>query len=383
MGVSNIKSLPHGKRTLSLFNGDVRMRILMAGVLFFLLMVGMGVQAQEVGPADALWEIYKQGDFEGVVLQGKAMLITDNETAQVNLAVGRSLVHLDKFDEAFPYLKRAAELDPQKNWVYAWAQVYLGISHFKTGQEKRAGQAWILARDCNATRNATRSAENNLNYLGLSEFFEQWKSFESEHFKFRFSGRLQDFNRVDFARSHDQAYGIITKWFGGGPDQKIRFLLWSSQEEADEAGMPTMGFSRPEEYLTHAVLGQTVGHEMTHIISRHAMKPTVISGLINEGVAVHMDLTGRDQMQRAINLMAEAKVKPLKVSIPALWLDWSLLPDLYSYPVAGAFVGMLVENGGKEKFLEFFVDQSFGHAQEVYGSDLQTWIDDFEKELYQ
>lgn len=361
------------------------MRIFIIGTILLLAINGAEAQTQpqETGPADALWEIYKQGDFEGVVVRGKAMLITETETAQVNLAVGRSLVHLEKYDDAFPYLKRAVEMDPAKTWVYAWAEVYLGISHYKTGNDGRARQAWILARDCQATANATRNARENLRLLGLSEFFDQWKSFETEHFSFRFSDRLVDFNRVDFARSHEEAFGVISKWFGGGPDKKIRFLLWSSQEEADEAGMQALGFSRPDEYLTHAVLGQTVGHEMTHIISRYALNPTVITGLINEGVAVHMDLTGRDQMLRARKLMDEAAVRPLKVSIPALWMDWSLAPDTYSYPVAGAFVAMLVEKGGKERFFEFFVDQSFKHAQEIYGDDLLVWIREFEDELYQ
>ncbi len=352
-------------------------------LIFLLLALSLQAhaQTQEKGPADALWEIYQQGDFEEVVTQGKALLAMDDETAQVNLAVGRSLVHLEKYDAAFPYLTRAVQMDPHQTWIYAWAQVYLGISHFKTGNEDRARQAWISARDCQATRNATRNAEGNLKLLGLSEFFNDWKPFETEHFSFRFSDRLENFDRVNFARSHEEAFFVITQWFGGAPEEKIRFL-WASQDEADEAGMPPLGFSRPDEYLTHAILGQTVGHEMTHIISRHALNPTLITGLINEGVAVHMDLTHRDQMERARRILAETVPKPLKVSIPALWLDWSLAVDSFSYPVAGAFVSLLLEKGGKEKFFEFFVDQSYEHAQLIYGQDLAAWIDEFEEDLY-
>lgn len=353
------------------------------GILMFLATGAALAQEVERGPADALWEIYQEGRFEEVITQGKALLAAEDETAQVNLAVGRSLVHLEKYEEAFPYLNRAAEIDPLKTWVYAWAQVYLGIVHYENGDETMARQAWILARDCNATRNATRNAVGNLNLLGLSEFFDNWKPFATEHFSFRFSDRLVDLDRVEFARLHEDAYQIISKWFGGGPEKKIRFLVWTDQAEADEAGMPPLGFSRPEEFLVHALVSQTLGHEMTHVISHHALQPTKVVGLINEGISVHLDQTGRDQMKRAQDTWNNTTPRPLKVSIPALWLDWSLAPDVLSYPVAGAFVAMLIDKGGKDRFLEFFVDQSYGHAQEIYGDKLAGWINEFEAELYQ
>ncbi len=341
------------------------------------------ISAQEKGPADDLWILYKQGQFEEVVAQGRVLLVTHTETAQVNLAVGRSLVHLEKFDDAFPYLTKSAQMDPQKTWVYAWAQVYLGLVNWKLGDDNRASQAFILARDCVATKNATRSAVTYMLRLGLSEFFADWVPLETEHFSFRISGRLKNFDRIAFVRRHEEAYAKITKWFGGQPEEKIRFLLWSSQEEADEGGIGTLGFSKPEMFLTHAVIGQTVGHEMTHIISYYALNPTVRNGLINEGIAVFMDQTNRDQMERARSLRDGGKSEEIRVSIPAMWEDWSLAPSEYSYPLAGAFVSMLIENGGKDKFFEFFLDQSYQHAQLVYGSDLSGWIENFEDKLYQ
>ncbi len=338
--------------------------------------------AQEKGPADDLWDLYQQGRFEDVVVQGRVLLATDKETAQVNLAVGRSLVHLEKFEDAFAYLTKAAQMDPQKTWVYAWAEVYLGLTHWKLGDDERASQAFILGRDCAATKNATRNAETYLLRLGLSEFFVDWTHFETEHFSFRFSGRLNNFDRVAFARRYEGAYADIAQWFGGGPEEKIRFLLWSSQEEADEGGIGQLGFSKPEIFLVHARIQQTVGHEMTHVISYHALNPTVRNGLINEGIAVYMDQTNRDQMEKARSLREAGEAEAIMVSIPAMWEDWSLAPSEYSYPLAGAFVSMLIDKGGKDKFLEFFKDQSFGHAQVVYGSDLAGWIEGFEKKLY-
>ncbi len=338
--------------------------------------------AQEKGPADDLWTMYQNGEFEKVVAQGRLLVATDSETAQVNLAIGRSLVHLDKYDDAFPYLTKSVQMDPQKTWVYAWAQVYLGMTNWKLGDDERASQAFILARDCAATKNATRNAETYMLRLGLSEFFAQWIPFETDHFSFRFSGRLKGVDRASFARRHEEAYAVITRWFGAEPEEKIRFLLWSSQDEADEAGVGKLGYSKPLMFLTHAVIGQTRGHEMTHIIAFHALNPININGLINEGIAVHMDQTNRDQMKRAQALRKDAGPEGFRVSIPAMWQDWSLAPGEYSYPLAGAFVAMLLEKGGKEKFVEFFKDQSYSHAKEIYGPELAGWVAEFEEKIY-
>lgn len=347
-----------------------------------LLVAATPALTQETGPADQLWPLYREGRFEEVVSRGQALIATGSESAAVNLAVGRCLVDLTRFEEGLPYLQKAVQQDAARTWVYAWAQVYLGNAHQALDDFPAAGRAWTLARDCRATRNATSAAAGSLLAFGLSEFFAGWRSFETDHFSFLFSNRLQDFDRVQYARIREEAYATITGWFGGGPGRKIRFIVWSSQEEADEAGMPTLGFSRPMQYLTHTLVQQTVGHEMTHVISYHALKPTVRTALINEGVAVHLDLTGRDQMARARRVLEQQKPRPLQVSIPALWLDWSLAPDTFSYPLAGAFVAMLIEKGGKEKFLEFFPDQSYTHALQIYGDDLGRWTQEFEARLY-
>lgn len=354
---------------------------IMKVLLVFLFLLAMPALAQE-GPADHLWELYQEGRFEDVVREGKVELTTGTPTAQVNLAVGRSLVDLERPDEGLIYLETAVRLDPGQTWVYAWAQNYLGAAHFHSGRLEEARAAWIKARDCGATRNSTRNAVSNLKILGLAEMYDDWKSFTSEHFAFRYSPLLQDFDGVAYARRREEAYEIISAWFGGGPEKKINFFVWSSNEESAEAGMPALGFSRPELYLVHATADQTVGHEMTHVISDHALKPEMVTGLINEGTAVYHDLTGRDQLERARQALAAAEAPDVEVAVAALWEDWSLLPNEISYPLAGAWVKQLLEQGGKEKFLAFFPDQRLAHAREVYGPDLQTWMEEFGQALY-
>ncbi|RKZ19819.1 hypothetical protein DRQ50_01335 [bacterium] len=351
-------------------------RILIAGLILALATIAVAQQ----GPADSLWNLYKQGRFDEVVTQGKALINTGQGSAQVQLAVGRALTDSGHYAEAIIFLEGAASGDRDHTWVYAWAQVYLGSCHWQLGDNQRARRAWIIARDVAATRNATRSAVGNLNAFGLAERFDSWQRFRTEHFSFLFSDRLTNLDRPDFARRREEAYDIISTWFGGGPDEPILFVVWADQTEADEAGMPTLGFARPELNLVHCRVQQTVGHEMTHIISNHALNPAVRNGLVNEGTAVRFDQTDRDRMETARKALAEAAGIPA-VSLAALWEDWSLLPTDVSYPVAGAWIARLIAKGGRELFLEFFTDQSLAHAREVYGEDLAGWMRDFEADL--
>ncbi|MEN8008203.1 MAG: hypothetical protein ABFS42_14375 [Candidatus Krumholzibacteriota bacterium] len=350
-------------------------------LVLVLLITATAAMAQS-GPAERLWSLYKEGRFEDVVREGKVELATGTPTAQVNLAVGRALVDLENFAEGLPYLEQAVRSDPGQTWIYAWAQVYLGTGQYRLGNLPQARAAFIKARDCAATRNATREAVNNLKILGLAESYDDWTTFTTEHFTFHFSANLTGFDEVTFARRHEEAYALISAWFGGGSTKPIRFFVWKDKDEARTANMPPLGFARPELNLVHAWSGQTVGHEMTHVISRHALQPEHVTGLINEGVCVHHDQTGRDQMTLAREELAKAPGMKVPVELAALWEDWSLLPGEVSYPVGGAWVKVLIDRGGKENFLEFFRDQRLANAREVYGSDLQSWMDEFTADLY-
>ena len=353
--------------------------VVIAGLLAILQ--GYPVQAQ-TGSADRLWGLYKEGRFEDVVREGKVELATGTPTVQVNLAVGRALVDLGKFGEGLPYLEQAVRGDPAKTWIYAWAHGYLGMGQYRLGNFQKARAALIKARDCAATRNATRYAVNNLKILGLAESYDDWTTFMTDHFAFHYSSNLADFEGVTFARTHEEAFAKITAWFGGGPAAPIRFFVWKDKDEALIASMPPLGFARPELNLVHARAEQTIGHEMTHVISHHALHPEHVTGLINEGISVYHDQTGRDQLALARAALADAPELSIQVELAALWEDWSLLPVDISYPVGGAWVKVLIDKGGKEKFLEFFRDQRLANAREVYGSDLQGWMDEFTAALY-
>lgn len=334
-------------------------------------------------PAMALWELYKQGQFEEVELQGKALLNTGTESSSILLAVGRSLTDLQRQSEAVFFLQRAVASDQNKTWIYAWAQVYVGKCRYHLQEMGLARDAWIAARDCAATEHATNEAIHYLKFFGLAESYDHWAGLETEHFSFYFSPVLIDTDKAVYAQQHELMYDQLVAWFGSPPKHRIRFFVWSDKTEAYLAGMPELGFSMPDGLVTHVCLEQTVGYEMTHIISNHAINPVVKIGLINEGAAVVFDGTGRNWMERAkkareYQALFSSTFRPVPLSAMALWLDWGSQTTDISYPVAGAFVNMLIQKGSREQFLEAFHDQSPEHFRQVYGDDLAVWIREFD-----
>lgn len=358
-------------------------------VVLFLVMIGLGTSpARAQDPALPLWDLYKQGQFEDVVFQGKALLNTGTESGAILLAVGRSLTDLNKQDEAQFFLQRAIVADYQKSWIYAWAQVYLGKCQYHLQDIESAAKSWVLARDCRATRNATQEANRYLANLGLSDRYVSWEKHETEHFVFHFSPGLVGADKELFSQQHEDMYDYQTIWFGGGPDRKTRYFIWKDAEEASQAGMPALGFSLPEYFVSHVRFEQTVGHEMNHIISHHAIKPATKTGLINEGSAKFFDGTGRNWMEvakgaRAAQAKNRGTGEAVPLSVMALWLDWGSQTIDVSYPVAGAFVEMMVKNGGQERFLEAFKDQSPENFGQVYGEEFAQWVSDFDAHLNQ
>ena len=209
-----------------------------------ILLIAATAQAQE-GPADRLWELYKEGRFADVIREGKVELTTGTPTAQVNLAVGRALVDSGKNQESLIYLETAIRLDPGKTWVYAWGQVYLGFAQLRLDQPDKAKDAWIKARDSAATTNSTRSAVNNLKILGLAEFYDDWKTFSTEHFEFHYSPRLKNFDGVAYARRHEEAYEIISAWFGKGPGRKSASSSGPTRPKPTRRACRSWGFQGP------------------------------------------------------------------------------------------------------------------------------------------
>jgi hypothetical protein len=213
---------------------------------------------------------------------------------------------------------------------------------------------------------------------GNAQTLVGWSTVETEHFRFQFPPQTHA-SPSTFSQQLEQAYTELRSTFPGTPPGKINFYVWNSSEDAEGLLGRPLGFANPKRMLIHATADQTRGHELTHVLVHYTAAPEVTTRFISEGTAVAFDLTGRDRLGIARTTLAQAQVRP--GGIARIWTTGESAPDALLYPVAGAFVQRLVERGGRDRFLRLLKRQTFEHAREVYGADLDRIIADFDSDL--
>lgn len=351
------------------------MRLMLRTSLICLSLLLIAPASAQDSPNQDLNDLYGQGQKERVLELAWERLASSPDDRELNLLVGRCLVDLGRAHEGKPYLQRVVD-DKQADWRHAWAQFYLGTIAVQDGDDDTARVLWTEVRDAKLTQNVARSAAGSLRGFALDEAFADWRSLRTEHCVFVFSPAHADRDLQEFADAHEKAWQHLTSFFGGMPPWSVRYVVWDSVEEARNlAGIQSLGFARPEACLVHCRWDQTLGHELTHVVSYQVLKPTARTGLINEGLAVCFDLSGRDRLVTAQQAAGAAGLTA--IDLPAWWEQPPTGQDACFYPVAGAWVQTLLDRGGKEALLALCREQSLANAQVIYGDSLAVWMDEF------
>lgn len=325
---------------------------------------------------EELWDLYSSGDYDLVIDVGESLLEIDPEGVELNLLLGRAYADNNEPGQAIPFLKTAIRSSNSNSSNNAWAGNYLGKCYFAIGEYDAARNALEKCVALNATKNVTSSSKSWLRTFGFHPFFEDWDVIESTHFVFHFSPDTHVEDKMEYVEIRERAFKQINSFFTASLPKKIDFFVWNSNKEGANVGLDQIGFAKPNFCLLHSRYNQTIGHEMTHIISNYITNNLQKTTFINEGTAVSFDLEQNNKM-----VISKNALNGQLISIKQLWEDWSILSTEISYPLAGAFVSRLIEWGGREKFLEFFKDQSLDNAWSVYGIELDDFITSFEDEF--
>jgi hypothetical protein len=349
-------------------------------LLGVVVLVGLFVSSAFAdGPHADLWDMYSGRDYDTAIDSAMVRLEVMPEDRDLSHLVGRCLFDAGRREEAVAYLQPLAEGEI-RDWRYAWSLFYMGVLALDQGDDEAVKDAWREVRDAKITRNVARNAENNLRFFGLHEAFDEWERRRTEHCIFAFSPEHTEKDLEGYAESHERAYDKLAELFGGAPEVPVRYMVWASEEEANEmCGIESLGFARPSICLIHCLWPQTLAHELTHVMSFQALRPTAQTRLINEGLAICMDMTNRDRMALARHTVAEAGLTELNLT--AWWNDDQVNEAVF-YPVAGAWMTLLLERGGREKLLQLAADQTLDSARSIYGPDLDTYLADFTAGLF-
>jgi hypothetical protein len=169
-----------------------------------------------------------------------------------------------------------------------------------------------------------------------------------------------------FTDLHEEAYAKVDQVFDAKLPRKLRMFVWTDpQLAAQKLGYP-LGFAVSKECVCFVRVNQTLGHEMTHILSYWAwgIPPKSYSKFVNEGLAVAFDLSETDKIARAKTALADYNVQ----SVSQFWSgSFEAAPDDLFYAVAGAFIEFLFRKNMPDQFNALVKNQTLESAQDIYG----------------
>lgn len=347
-------------------------------MLFCFLTIGLFSFGQ-TAKVNELADLIKSRKFEQAINKTLEYLNEEPQNIDYKLILGEAYTDTFEYQKAIPYLEFTIENDKENSWRKGWALGYLGTCYFMLSEYDKSQRAIDSCLKLKATKNSSWYARQKKVLFGYGKYFKGWKIRESEHFRFHFQ-ELPDAETKLFIDKRESAYKKINEFFNSKLPKKIDFFVWNSRTKARKILHRHLGFANPTYCIVHSYYHQTIGHEMTHVISYYSTNVTKITGLINEGTAVYFNLSNNNPVQYIKDWV---KKNNRKINIKDIWINWKSYPTEFSYPLSGLFVAELIDKFGKEQFLEFFKDQTYENAKKVFGDKLDNIIEDFEKKLNQ
>lgn len=328
-----------------------------------------------------LWKLYQSKDYETVIENTKPYLEIDSLKVDLNLLLGRVYADKGDFRSAIPYLNYTLKNDPNNLCKKAWALSYLGTCYFMLQDYDISQRATMECFDLNRLDRRTKYAIDNaykqILFFGFDNFYRNWKIVDSDNFRFHFQD-MSESEIKNYILTREEAFQSINSFFNSHLPKKIDFFVWNSRHDAKKILKANLGFAFPDFCIVHAYYQQSKGHEITHVISNYTTKILNTTKFINEGVAVCFDHSDIDKLEQVRKWKTK---KHKQIVIKDYWENGEKYSEEIIYPLAGLFVKELIDNFGKEKFLEFFKNQTYNNAKLIFGGKLDNMIEEFENKI--
>jgi hypothetical protein len=153
----------------------------------------------------------------------------------------------------------------------------------------------------------------------------------------------------DFAVKRAAAYDDITKALQIQDGRKVKFFIYDNDTVAKTLIRQNAGFAQSTVGIIHTKVNQTVGHELTHVLSRAINGRPPPNRVLDEGLCVWMDHKPADHLAEGRRLLESNNLPSASQMIEMLGGK-----DESCYSAAGAYVGYLLTKYGVEKFKELW-----------------------------
>lgn len=212
---------------------------------------------------------------------------------------------------------------------------------------------------------------------GSDKFYNNWQTLISTHFIFHFPPNTAVNDKMKFAYIHEQAFAKINTFINSSLPKKIDYFVWNYSAEAEKFGLYELSFALPEQCIIHAHVKETVGHEITHVLTHFiSSNKNAKTKLINEGIATYFDLSNN-----AVYGGTEFKKPSEKISLKEAWRNDYKYSDFVYYFMGAELIKILNQKFGKEKLLKLLDNQTYENAKQLYGRELDKILIDIENRV--
>jgi len=344
-------------------------------LLFFILMSSFVLAKSQSPQLKELWKLYENKKYNEIIEKGEKLLAKDSNNVEYNYWVGVGYYKKELIIKSIPFLEKATLHDDPHSSIRARADMLLGVCYFFQDEKVKSKESLLNGKKIKTYKKINEGNEFWFERLGFDEFYSNWSTSESEHFRFYFQDTT-DINHTRFINDCEKAYRNIDTFFVCKLPKKIDYYVWASHVDAQNIIKSNLSFAHSFLCLIHGGNYESEGHEIAHVVSLFYKDNIKNFKFITEGTASYFDQTNLNREQWTKQVIKDKNIK--EVEIKKVWENWNDFNSVYSYNIGGLFVQDLIKKYGREKFLEFYSDQSYKNAKLVFGKDFDDFIKEFE-----
>lgn len=221
--------------------------------------------------------------------------------------------------------------------------------------------------------NQIEQVVNSISFNNIQSFREvvdNWNIYELENLVIYYPNNSEIYYSIeDWASLRKEAFEYIIDYLGlHWEKEPIKIYVFDSMEHGKKFGL-NLGFARPDKSMIFSRYMQSPGHELAHCISyRINDGHSINSALIREGLATHLDMTGKNYHMLTLKLL-----KDRNFSVELFGNEFRKNKD--SYTLGASFVRYLIEEYGLELFIDFYSQDEYDEQnsfKQYYGKEGST-----------
>lgn len=246
----------------------------------------------------------------------------------------------------------------------------LGLAHYMIGDYNMCTQFLKMSlKEC--------FDANVAQWFKLLDLNQAMRLIITDSINYHFENEIEMSKIEIFIRKTNKAFYETLEFFKTKLRKKIDIYVFAGQNDMNGN---CLSYANPPMTSIYVNVNYTGRHELIHVLFNNMYDVIEKTKFIDEGIAVWFDREDDKNMDDMIENNIDISIN---VQIKKMWENFDDNNiGVYSYKVAGLFVGYMIESVGKENFFEFSTIQTLENANRLFGKDfMNKLIMDFEYKI--